>query len=100
MLEATAMLGAGIVLVLEATAMLGDGIVVTSRLCSRQPRSGLLCGAACVSHSLMLPSPDAEARMFSLASLQAQSHRPSTVSNAATGCRPCDVICAATQNHH
>ena len=49
-----------------------------------------------MSHSLMLPSPEADARMFSLASLHAQSHKPSTVSNAATSWSPCDVTCAIT----
>jgi hypothetical protein len=49
-----------------------------------------------MSHSLMLPSPEADARMFSLASLHAQSHKPSTVSNAATSWSPCGVTYATT----
>lgn len=65
----------------------------TSRPCSLQLRRGFCCGGACMSHSLMLPSPEADARTFSLASLHAQSHRPSMVSNAAMGCRPCGVTC-------
>jgi hypothetical protein len=67
----------------------------TSRMCSSKLRSGFVCGGASRSHTLMVPSPQADSRMFSLPSLQQQSYTPSIVSKATSSTTPCGVTCAA-----
>ena len=56
----------------------------TSCVCSSNDRSGFAIGGAFTSHTLTDPSPDADTRTFSFASLQQQSYSPSAVSNRAT----------------
>lgn len=67
--------------------------MLTSRACSCRLRSGFARGGAATSHTLMLPSPHADASMFSFVSLHAQSYSPSTVSKPATSCMPWGVTC-------